>query len=161
MLTNMLTTTYTYRLSNQQTGIVLLEGLISILIFSLGILALVSLQGTAVKQVTDAKYRADAGLLADQLLGMMWVSDRSTTTSLQTNFDTSAGSSSALSRWQANVANTLPGITTTANQPTVTVTPPTGTTDYGSLVEIKIYWHPPSDPATAAPHQYITTTQIK
>jgi type IV pilus assembly protein PilV len=139
----------------------LLEGLIAILIFSLGILALVSLQGTAVKQVSDAKYRADASLLADQLLGMMWVSNRATATSLQSSFDTSEGGSSELTSWRTDVANTLPGVTATVNQPTVTVTPPAGTSDNGSLVEIKIYWHPPSDPPTAAPHQYITTTQIK
>jgi type IV pilus assembly protein PilV len=140
---------------------VLLEGLVSILIFSLGILALVSLQGTAVKQVTDAKYRADAGLLADQLIGMMWVSDRSTATSLQSNFDTTAGSSTQLTSWINNVSNTLPGVTSTTLAPQVSVTPPTGTATNGSLVQITIFWHAPSDPSTAAAHQYVTTTQIK
>lgn len=145
----------------QQSGFMLLEGLVAILIFSLGILALVSLQGTAVKQVTDAKYRADAGLLADQLLGMMWISDRTTPTSLQSSFDTTAGSSTTLTNWKTSVASTLPGITTTVNQPTVTVIPSTGTSDSGSLVTVTIFWLAPSESATTAAHKYVTTTQIR
>ena len=39
---------------DKQDGMMLLEGLIAILVFSLGILALVGMQGVAVKQVTDA-----------------------------------------------------------------------------------------------------------
>jgi type IV pilus assembly protein PilV len=43
----------------------LLEALIAILIFSFGILGLVGLQANAINLSTDAKYRADAALLAN------------------------------------------------------------------------------------------------
>jgi len=56
-----------------QTGAVLLEGLIAILIFSIGILALVGLQATSMKNTTQAKTRIDASLIANQRLGQIWV----------------------------------------------------------------------------------------
>ncbi len=55
-----------------QQGVALLEGLIAVLIFSLGILAIVGLQGTAMRISTDAKMRIDASNIANQLVGSMW-----------------------------------------------------------------------------------------
>jgi type IV pilus assembly protein PilV len=55
-----------------QHGVVLLEGLISIAIFSLGVLALVGLQANMLQNTSSSKYRADASYLAQQKLGMMW-----------------------------------------------------------------------------------------
>lgn len=50
----------------------MLEALISILIFSIGILAIVGLQVSSVNMSSDAKYRADASMLAGQYIGKMW-----------------------------------------------------------------------------------------
>lgn len=63
-----------YKISSQssQKGVVLLEALIAVLIFSFGILALAGLQAAMVKNTSDAKYRADATFLAQQRLGLMW-----------------------------------------------------------------------------------------
>lgn len=63
-----------YKISSKssQKGIVLLEALIAVLIFSFGLLALAGLQAAMVKNTTDAKYRADAAFLAQQRLGLMW-----------------------------------------------------------------------------------------
>lgn len=58
--------------TNRQRGISLLESLVSILIFSVGILAIVSLQATSIKTTTDAKLRADASFYAAQIAAMMW-----------------------------------------------------------------------------------------
>ena len=69
---------------------ILIESLLAILIFSLGILALVGLQAAAVKQSADAKYRTEAALLANEIIGQMWVSDR-TTAVLQGNFNSPGG----------------------------------------------------------------------
>lgn len=55
-----------------QQGAVLLEALIAILIFSLGILALVGLQANMLQNTSSSKYRADASYLAQQKLGLMW-----------------------------------------------------------------------------------------
>jgi type IV pilus assembly protein PilV len=56
-----------------QAGSILLEGLIAILIFSVGILALIGLQATSMKNTTQAKVRIDASLIASQRLGQIWV----------------------------------------------------------------------------------------
>lgn len=55
-----------------QRGVVLLEALIAILIFSLGVLALVGLQASMLQNTSSAKYRADASYLAQQKIGFMW-----------------------------------------------------------------------------------------
>lgn len=55
-----------------QSGVALLEALIAVLVFSLGILALVGLQANAMRISTDAKMRIDASNLANQRVGEMW-----------------------------------------------------------------------------------------
>lgn len=56
-----------------QQGVALLESLIAVLIFSMGLLALAGLQAAMVKNTSDAKYRAEATFIAQQRLGLMWV----------------------------------------------------------------------------------------
>ena len=55
-----------------QGGVVMLEGLIAIVIFAFGVLAIVGMQAATVRQTTDAKYRVDASFLANQSIGLMW-----------------------------------------------------------------------------------------
>ena len=55
-----------------QGGAALLEALVAVLIFSIGILAVIGMQAMSVRTVTDAKYRADASFLANQALGRLW-----------------------------------------------------------------------------------------
>ncbi len=64
----------------RQGGSVILEAMIAMLIFSVGILGLIGMQATAVANVSDAKYRADATFFADQIIGQMWASRVSATT---------------------------------------------------------------------------------
>lgn len=59
-----------------QQGMALLEALIAVLIFSMGILALVGLQGAMVKNTSDSKYRAEATFFAQQKLGEIWANTR-------------------------------------------------------------------------------------
>jgi len=146
-----MTSTMTMTRSKGQAGSILLEALVAILIFSIGILAIVGMQTTAVKAASDAKYRSDASLLAGELLGQMWVSDR-IAANLQNNFQTGG---TAYNTWLANVTAALPGVA--ANPPTVTfdnsVTPP--------MVTIQVFWLLPSElPGTAA-HNYTIVAQIQ
>jgi type IV pilus assembly protein PilV len=55
-----------------QKGAILLESLIAMLIFSMGILALVGLQAAMISNTSDAKYRSVASYLAQQKLGELW-----------------------------------------------------------------------------------------
>ena len=73
-----------------QQGVVLLESLIAILIFSMGILALMGLQAAMIGNTTDAKYRADAAYLAKQRLGKMWADPTNLANYTELNTDISA-----------------------------------------------------------------------
>jgi type IV pilus assembly protein PilV len=126
----------------------LIEALIAILIFSIGILGIVGLQASAVQQSTDAKNRAEAAHLVDQLIGQMWASDRKVTT-LQSSFN-SCGSCTAYNAWLTTVNTVLPGAS--AKAPTVDVS------DTG-VVTISIFWTLPSND-TGAYHRYDVSAQI-
>lgn len=56
-----------------QGGVVIIEALLALLIFSLGVLAIVGLQGTMMRDTTAAKFRMDASMLASERVGRMWV----------------------------------------------------------------------------------------
>src|SRR5258705_5738015 len=58
-------TTMNHDIRAAQRGGLLLEALIGILLVSIGILAVVALQASATKAVTEAKFRSDASFLAD------------------------------------------------------------------------------------------------
>jgi len=67
-----------------QSGMALLEALIGILIFSIGILAMVAMQAASVSAVADAQYRVEAVNAANQLLSQIWVNiDRSSPANVQ------------------------------------------------------------------------------
>ncbi|MBI5005672.1 MAG: prepilin-type cleavage/methylation domain-containing protein [Nitrosomonadales bacterium] len=55
-----------------QRGVVLIEALIAILIFSIGILGIVGMQANMLKNTSDSKFRADAAYIAQQRIGLMW-----------------------------------------------------------------------------------------
>ncbi len=150
-------------LAAPQKGSVLLEALFGILIFSMGILALVGLQASSIKQVSSAKYRSDASLLAEQLVGQMWIGDRSTA-NLNANFSSPSGP--AFIAWSAQVAAVLPG--TAANPPTVTIKPFAGGAVMGSIayvthseVTITVLWKLATEAATEPAHRYTLVAQVQ
>lgn len=65
---------------SSQQGAVLLEAMIAILIFSMGILAIAGLQGAMIKNTSDAKFRAEATFIAQQKLGEIWTNAKNYTT---------------------------------------------------------------------------------
>lgn len=68
-----------------QQGVVLLEALIAILLFSVGVLALVGLQATMVKNTAGAKSRIDASYIAQQRIGQMWADPANLGTYVEVN----------------------------------------------------------------------------
>lgn len=62
---------------HSQSGAYLLEALIGILIFSLGVLGIVGLQAASLRTSSDAGLRAEAVFAANQLIGQMWTDDES------------------------------------------------------------------------------------
>lgn len=145
----------------RQSGALIIEVMIAILIFSVGILGVVGLQAAAVKASTDAKYRSEAGLLANELISKMWVSDRTQAT-LQAAFS-STTSGAAYVAWlgsasvPGSVLQVLPGISATVNRPTVEITANNSTSLPSSDVVITLYWQSPED---ATVHNYKVVAQI-
>jgi len=137
-----------------QRGAIMLEALIAILIFSLGILAVVGLQAGAIKLSSDAKYRSDASLLANQIIGQMWASDHTQTT-FQTNFQTGGA---AYNAWLTDVYKELPGVSgVAANKPTISVVANTSTSPASNTVTVTIYWQIPGD---ASLHKAVAIADI-
>ncbi len=56
----------------RQNGVVLLEAMVGFLIFTIGVLGLIGLQASMTRAQTSAKYRAEASLLANEVIGIMW-----------------------------------------------------------------------------------------
>ncbi len=148
-------------LAKKQSGILLLEALIAILVFSLGILAIIAFQTASVRLTRDAKYRTDATLLANQLIGEMWVSGGDLA-ALQTAFQTDG---SAYNTWLAKVSGKdgLPGVAaasggTISTTPTVSVDTTAGAT--AGLVTITLFWRTPDMPLDKPGHRHIVVSQI-
>ena len=136
-------------------GFVLIEALIAILIFSIGVLGIVGLQATAVQQSSDARYRAQAAELAQQLLGQMWTGDRTAAT-LQTQYNCTppcASAGAGYTTWSNQVSAALPGV---SSDPTLK---PFVSVDSTGIVNMIIYWRQPTDDAGTS-HQYKVQSQI-
>ena len=113
-----------------QRGSVLLEAFIAILLFSGGILGLMGLQAVSLKNAADAKYRAEAAYLANQIIGQMWAENpanlpsyaHNATTTGPCNFGGGASGNANVVAWIGNastpgsVAGTLPGADATRQQ---------------------------------------------
>src|SRR5262249_17411534 len=83
-----------------------IEALIAILIFSIGILAIVGMQGVAIKTVTQSKYRSEASFLANEVLSQMWAD-----TANLASYDYPAGGTAptCLTDWKARGDARSPG----------------------------------------------------
>jgi type IV pilus assembly protein PilV len=158
----------------RQSGVALLEALIGILIFSIGILALVAMQATAVNTAADAQYRIEAINLTNHLLSQMWVStaDRSDTAKFQAslldfahktggapngcNFDGGEAVSAVVQDWLTHMKTgrggypMLPGATDTMQQIVVD-------TGSNNRVTITVCWQAPNDPE---PRRHTTVAYI-
>jgi type IV pilus assembly protein PilV len=99
-----------------QQGVMLLEALVAILIFSIGILAIIGMQAASFNNVTDAKFRSEAQLYADTIIAKM-LGDDHTTATLQSKYNSPAGTEYV--SWASDVKADLPG--STDNPPTIAV----------------------------------------
>lgn len=161
--------TFTSILRKQQ-GVMLLEALIGILIFSVGILAMVGMQAAAFSASADAKYRAEAASFANQIISDIWMGvDRSSDANLAislNNFQLNAGGSdcaftggmadgtnAVLAGWVSSVTNSTTGLLgATATMQQVLVS--TASADL-NRVTVTICWQTPQD-ARSRKHQVIS-----
>jgi type IV pilus assembly protein PilV len=137
----------------RQGGVMLLEALIAILIFSIGILAVVGMQAVTIKNVTDAKHRTEAAFLANKLLSQMWT-DAGNIASYA--YPGSGGVPTRLTGWVGQVNTRLPAAETVP--PIVTIT---GAGATGALVTIQVRWQLPEEASKGLPpHNYTVVASV-
>lgn len=124
-----------------QKGFVILEAMVAIMVFALGILGLVGVQAAMTREQTTSKIRADAAYLASQLVGEMWVD----IPNLSQYASGNCNGYTKCADWLNKVAVNLP-----SGSSTVTVDSATGD------VSITVSWTMPGGDA----HQHVTATTI-
>ena len=92
-----------------QDGVMLLEALLGLLIFSLGVLALVAMQSVSISNVSNAKYRVEAAFAAEEIMNYMWVTDP-TPANLVSGFSYPGGNSLYLMNWVTRIQSPGTGI---------------------------------------------------
>lgn len=145
----------------KQCGMMLLEALVGLLIFSIGILGLVGLQATSIQNSAAATYRTEASYLANQMIGTMWT-DKDNLASYALNsgnngcaLGASNGGNDNVINWLKNDVARLPGNTAAAS----------GVQGYqqkieiaaGNQVTVTVCWKSPKD---IGPHNFIAKAQI-
>jgi len=135
-------------------GSVLIEALVGILIFSIGILALVAMQAESVRNTSEAKYRNDASYLANQIIGRMW-GDRANLANYSHRpggtpcaATGTASTYSGVTDWLADVTSTLPNSTATRQQIIIGA---------NNLVTVGLCWQT----GGGSPHNLVVSAQIQ
>lgn len=141
----------------KQQGVVLLEALVAILIFSVGILAIVGMQAQAVSAVTESRSRSEASFLANQLITQIWTDAANAD---EYAWDGTGAAPARLTRWFDDVSTRLP--VPADRQPVITVS---GASSSGATVQVQLFWRMPDEPPTDADgnpyaHEYIVRASI-
>jgi type IV pilus assembly protein PilV len=151
------------RLRSPQKGVMLIEALIAILIFSIGILAVVGMQGTAIKNVTQSKSRSDAALLANQLIAQMWADKGNIALYNYPGTGTvpaRLGTITPPTGWIGQVTK-LPGASTVLPKITVPAPGSPPATASGATVQIQIFWQMPEEASLGLPpHNYTVVVSV-
>jgi len=116
-----------------ERGASLIEGMVAILIFSIGILGLMALYGASIKNTTDAQYRSEASYLVNSVIAKMRLHDAGTVTA-----DFASPDGAQYLQWLADVAAAnaaLPGMG--ANPPSIIF--------LGRQATVTVLWQAQSD----------------
>ncbi|WP_294636057.1 prepilin-type N-terminal cleavage/methylation domain-containing protein [uncultured Aquabacterium sp.] len=124
-----------------QRGILLIEVLVSAVIFAIGVLALIGLQGRMNKAQAEARDRADAAYLASELQARMWGDLRNLA-----EYNGCPTTYATCQEWRNKLAAVLPG--SAGQTQSVTVS--------GNLVSIVLRWKT----ANGETRNYSTQTTI-
>jgi type IV pilus assembly protein PilV len=142
-----------------QRGVMLLEALIAILIFSIGILAIVGMQATAVRTVTESRSRAEAALYANQLLGQIWTD---AINAAQYAYPGAGAVPARLQTWHDAVTGVadpkrgLPGADVL--KPVITIS---NAGAQGATVQIQVFWRNPEETQQGMPaHNYTVIASV-
>lgn len=139
------------RVPKQQQGFTLIETLVAMLIFVVGILGLVGLQTGVTLAQTEARARSEAAFLAQEMIGLMWTDI--TKLDQYTILEGAECSAPACQQWLGKVRATLPR--GSAILATTQITDGQGAT-IGSNVDLSLTWQTPNENQ----RRYVTSTAI-
>lgn len=123
----------------RQQGFSLLESLIAILIFAIGILGLIGLQTAATTTQTETRSRSEAASLAQEMLALMWT-DMDRIDQYMVSSDDSCVAT-ACQRWLNKLRATLPN---GSARTTTTAIQDANNNPIGSDVDLILTWQTPS-----------------
>lgn len=133
-------------MSSRRVGSALIESLLAVFVFSVGLLSLLALLTATLKESDNARYRSEASLLATDLVSRMWSGERSLS-SLRQRFDPLADE---YQRWLQRVQSALPGVTENRNLPVLEI-------DDERIITLTLQWQIPSD---TQQHQLVVVTRL-
>ena len=168
-----------------QNGIILIEAMVAILIFTIGVIALMGVQAVAIRTTSDTKIRMDAEFFVDQLLSEMAIDARATAVGAAPNINgetrigelnvprlaaryASASTGPGFQRWRDRLFNATAGLPG-AEEPIITVTDlsaggnltPTVTAFRNAArVDVIVLWRGPKDPAAPMPARRVVASAI-
>lgn len=99
-------------------GGTLLEGLLAIVLFSMGLLAILRLLTVSTIDNGNAQYRSEASLLASDLISRIWTGDRSYK-GINDRFGNTQ--TDDYQDWLASVQQRLPGVTASSYVPKIVI----------------------------------------
>lgn len=104
----------------------LIEALVAVFVFSIGVLALIGLQAVAVREVAEAKFRTDASLIADQVGGQIAASGFGALAGFAGTYSAASNPNHAFSRAVRDTQTGLPNgqlvVAVAGNRATLTLT---------------------------------------
>ena len=128
-------------IQKSQGGVVILEVLVSIVIFAVGVLGIVGLQAVTAKAGIDARFRTEAAALSDELVAraQTWTD----LTTLATNFQgaTATGGTEYQSWFDNRLARATTGLP--GAQATVAFPAPFTPAGAGVLMTVETSWQAP------------------
>jgi type IV pilus assembly protein PilV len=169
-----------------QQGMLLIEALVAIVIFTIGVLALIGVQANVMRSTSDSRLRMDAEFFVDQLVAEMNVDSRSdgigiyppaTVALPKGKLDVSrlaarynsASNGVAYRRWSDRIKLPVTGLPgSVGDPPTVTVTDVSiapsapGAIDGAAMaqVDIIVFWRTPNDGSSAPARRVVTRSII-
>lgn len=136
-----------------QSGSVLLEGMIAILIFSMGILAVIGLQANAMNSVGESKYRMEAGFLANQIISDMWAETPAEIINYELDPGDDPGDKTA--NWVNKINQTLPAAADFP--PSIEITDASDSVGTKYLVTVTVRWKSAKEQEV---HRYVSNAYI-
>ncbi|HYR16321.1 MAG TPA: type IV pilus modification protein PilV [Mycobacterium sp.] len=124
-------------------GMTLIEVLVAMTIFAFGILGMLGMQARAISELSDAKYRTDATLLADALINDVWA-DRANIANYA--YGGTGSAPAKVQPWLSQVQAVLPKANAFV------------TVNGGNQVTVQVTWQP-LNAATQHQHTEIATVQ--